>query len=611
MARRIGGIYRSSTMDRRPSSFRRRAARAGALALLGTALTPASTPAYVYWSQDGGRIGRANNDATMVNQSFITVPNNPTAVAVDTTGVYWTNGAGYVGHAPLSGQSANDTWSGAGGGATYDGVAVRGIWVYWVDKTNGRVGRVQTDQSNQNQFFIGGATAGSSQGIAATDASLFWGENTTIGRADIDGGNVNHGFIPSNPTGLATDATYVYAAEGGLDRIRRATHDGTTENNATFITGVCNVNTAFRDPCGVAVDDTHVYWTNWDANTLTGSIGRANRDGTGIQQNFITGLGRPTGVAVDSGRTPVPTANASPPVLSGTPRAGQVVSCSQGTWTGDLPLSYAYAWLRDGTPIDGATASTLLLGAADVDRTLQCQVTASGPGGSATQASGGQYVLAAEQTVIPTGATSVAAPTIGGLPRPGSALSCSTGLWSGTPPITFAYAWLRDGVVIPGQSGTAYTVTAADVGRRIACRVTGSNAAGAAVATSAAVLVRSGDVTPPKLSRMALSPTTFRAARSGPSVTTRRTVGTKVSYRISERATVTFRVRKRSPTGRYVLVKGSFARTTAAGTRSFRFSGRIGGRTLARGRYRLVGSARDTAGNASGEVAGPTFTIRR
>ena len=47
----------------------------------------------------------------------------------------------------------------------------------------------------------------------------------------------------------------------------------------------------------------YVYWINWNQTTAQGSIGRANLDGTGANQNFITfptGLEfEPRGVAVD------------------------------------------------------------------------------------------------------------------------------------------------------------------------------------------------------------------------------------------------------------------------------------------------------------------------
>jgi len=41
----------------------------------------------------------------------------------------------------------------------------------------------------------------------------------------------------------------------------------------------------------------HVYWTNFDANT----IGRADLDGQNVNQSFISGASGPFGLAVDSG----------------------------------------------------------------------------------------------------------------------------------------------------------------------------------------------------------------------------------------------------------------------------------------------------------------------
>ena len=47
----------------------------------------------------------------------------------------------------------------------------------------------------------------------------------------------------------------------------------------------------------MAVDAAHVYWAN---SRSTGTIGRANLDGTGVDQSFITGVDLPGGVAVDA-----------------------------------------------------------------------------------------------------------------------------------------------------------------------------------------------------------------------------------------------------------------------------------------------------------------------
>jgi virginiamycin B lyase len=69
--------------------------------------------------------------------------------------------------------------------------------------------------------------------------------------------------------------------------IGRANNDGTGINQ-NFIGGAST-------PSAVAVDAAHVYWINDDFNQ---SIGRANLDGTGVNQRFITGVNAGT-LAVD------------------------------------------------------------------------------------------------------------------------------------------------------------------------------------------------------------------------------------------------------------------------------------------------------------------------
>ena len=116
---------------------------------------------------------------------------------------------------------------------------------------------------------------------------------------------------------------------------------------------------------------------------------------------------------------------------------------------------------------------------------------------------------------------------------------------------------------------------------------------------------------PPKLAALKLLPAEFRAARAGRSVhrTSRR--GTLVSFRLNERATVTFTVqRARSGHRGWRAVRGSFRITRDRGTRRLRFTGRIDGHALARGRYRLVGRAHVGTGKPSGP-ARARFEIHR
>ncbi len=71
-----------------------------------------------------------------------------------------------------------------------------------------------------------------------------------------------------------------------------------------------------------------------------------------------------------------PPASTTLPTLSGTPKVGEALTCSIGTWAG-MPTAFGYQWLRNGTPISDASASKYLVTVADSGRSLSCQVTAN------------------------------------------------------------------------------------------------------------------------------------------------------------------------------------------------------------------------------------------
>jgi hypothetical protein len=126
------------------------------------------------------------------------------------------------------------------------------------------------------------------------------------------------------------------------------------------------------------------------------------------------------------------------------------------------------------------------------------------------------------------------------------------------------------------------------------------------------------DKVAPTIASLGLGRSTFRAAGKGGSIA-KAAVGTKVRYRVSEAGTAKFTVeraakgrkkgrkcvaptrknRKAKRCTRYVKSKGSFSRTSTPGLNSFRFTGRLRGKKLRPGRYRLVMVATDAAKNKS------------
>lgn len=132
---------------------------------------------------------------------------------------------------------------------------------------------------------------------------------------------------------------------------------------------------------------------------------------------------------------------------------------------------------------------------------------------------------------------------------------------------------------------------------------------------------------PPTLTRLSLSPSSFRAATRGASATRR--TGAMVSYSLDREASATFSVQRARagrqrgrrcgpPTRRgrhghrctrYVTLTGRFIRAGHIGNNRFHFTGRIGSRRLAPGTYRLI--AIPKVATQAGSVARVNFRIKR
>ncbi|MDO8630492.1 MAG: hypothetical protein Q7R41_08360, partial [Phycisphaerales bacterium] len=126
------------------------------------------------------------------------------------------------------------------------------------------------------------------------------------------------------------------------------------------------------------------------------------------------------------------------------------------------------------------------------------------------------------------------------------------------------------------------------------------------------------DTTPPVITALSMSPSAFRVgAKSTPTIARRVPVGTKIRFMLSEASSVRLAIERALPgrrTGktcvrprkalrrkrkctRYKRV-GALQRQGATGKNSVSFSGRIGREALKPGRYRLIVTATDAAGNA-------------
>jgi hypothetical protein len=175
-------------------------------------------------------------------------------------------------------------------------------------------------------------------------------------------------------------------------------------------------------------------------------------------------------------------ANVVLPSISGLTPIGSVLTCNPGEWSGTPTPSITYQWRRGSSNISGATGSTYTTQAADQDQAVTCRVTATNIVGSANAVS--------SNSIVPLAApVATANPVITGTPAVGSTLTCSTGTFSGSAPITYAYQWFANAVAISGATGSTYVPVEADQGKAVTCRVTASNSVGSSSATSNAVSI--------------------------------------------------------------------------------------------------------------------------
>jgi hypothetical protein len=291
-------------LGRRPSTAGIAVAALGLVTLLAPAamtFLAARADAYIYWADSQNvRIGRAANDGTAVDDSFVlTTGQTPFAVAVDAAHVYWADiNTNSIGRANIDGSGVDNSF--ITGVTEPTGLAVNGSSIFW-STNGGPIGRANINGTGKNTSYISGP--GQSCGVALDAGHVYWGDIASgtpayIGRAGLDGNDKQLTFVTipgtAYPCGLAVNAANIYWTEpgifGGGTRIGRANINGGGTADPSFIGDAST-------PCGIAAFGQQLFWSNSGTDT----IARANTDATGVNEGFIaTGANEPCGVAVDA-----------------------------------------------------------------------------------------------------------------------------------------------------------------------------------------------------------------------------------------------------------------------------------------------------------------------
>jgi fibronectin-binding autotransporter adhesin len=183
-------------------------------------------------------------------------------------------------------------------------------------------------------------------------------------------------------------------------------------------------------------------------------------------------------------------ANTALPSISGLLQDGQLLNVSPGSWSGSQPISYSYEWKLCNAlgnaceAISGASGSSLKLDPSEIGKTLAVVVTATNAAGSTSATSSLSGLIAA---LLPA---NTSLPTIAGTLKLNQLLSATSGSWSGSEPISYAYQWqlcvLGTCTNIAKATSSTFLLGALDVANTLRVIVTATNAAGSVSATSAA-----------------------------------------------------------------------------------------------------------------------------
>ena len=194
--------------------------------------------------------------------------------------------------------------------------------------------------------------------------------------------------------------------------------------------------------------------------------------------------------------------NIDPPTITGTPRAGEVVTAQNGTWD-NSPTDFRYRWLRcnqngNSCVLLAADGRTYRVAQADVGGTLRVRVTAVNADGSTNARSEQTAVVASNAAPL----DNTVRPAITGEARVGQELTASEGTWTGNP-TSFAFQWQRCDVDsftcvnVVGATGRTYGVRLADLGFRLRVEVTArtNNRSGTATSNTTAIVVPTTPIT--------------------------------------------------------------------------------------------------------------------
>jgi hypothetical protein len=330
----------------------------------------------------------------------------------------------------------------------------------------------QWQRCDEPQLFcsdIGGA-ASSTYTIQAADLGHVLQATVTATNAYGVGGDVTSTAPIAVPKVVFGEGPRITGDTDAVGNVLTVS-DGTWTNSPTFSYQWqrCDVAGANCSDIAGATADTHAIQPDDLGHELRAEVTATGAGGSGQATAPVTAVvGLPKVV--------------DPPEVSGdTSAVGNVLTVSDGTWSGSPALTYQWnrcdAAQTNCSDIAGATDSTYTLQTADLGHLVDATVTAANVAGS-TPVQALTFTPVGAPAVVGLGFPEIAGDTSAA----GNVLTASTGTWSGSP--TFSYQWQlcdANGVtcsLIDGATANTYTILPGDLGHRLEADVTAANAYG-------------------------------------------------------------------------------------------------------------------------------------
>ena len=171
------------------------------------------------------------------------------------------------------------------------------------------------------------------------------------------------------------------------------------------------------------------------------------------------------------------------PTITGAAQVGETLTADTTGISDDDGLdsaTFSYQWLADDAEINGATASSYTLVAADAGKAIKVRVSFTDDAGNDEQLTSA-VTGAVAAAPPPPNTPATGAPTITGDAQVGEALTASTTGISdddGLGNAIFSYQWLAADAEINSATASSYTLVAADMGKAIKVRVSFTDDAG-------------------------------------------------------------------------------------------------------------------------------------